>query len=113
MKIYQESESSFSLLLLLQQANKQRKGKNKKMLAEEAGKSRYLVQLCTVVDFQVGKEEFGWHKNQVLQGLAKSIHTKIGVCVFVCLHDHCDQALTCPKPWGPLPNFLVLPESPL
>jgi hypothetical protein len=33
------------------------------MLAEEeAGKSRYLVQLCTVVDFQVGKEEFGWHK---------------------------------------------------
>jgi hypothetical protein len=42
------------------------------MLAKEAGKSRFLVQLCTVVDFQVGKEEFGWHKNQVLQGLAKS-----------------------------------------
>jgi hypothetical protein len=42
------------------------------MLAEEAGKSTYLVQLCTVVDSQVGKKEFGWHKNQVLQGLAKS-----------------------------------------
>jgi hypothetical protein len=79
-KMYPNEDLSGVRLFLLPPASssptsKQAKEKrqNKKMLAEEAGgESRYLVQLCTVVDFQVGKEEFGWHKIQVLQGLAKS-----------------------------------------
>lgn len=105
---------SFSLLLLLlQQANKQReKRQNKKMLAER--RSWRMKISCPTLHscWFSGRKGRIWlaQKIKLFKGWPNLIHTKIGVCLFVCM-------IIVTKPWSalnhgaPLPNFVYFQKA--
>ncbi len=97
MKIYQESDSSFSLLLLLQQANKQReKAKQKNVGRRRSWKIKISCPTLHSCWFS-GRKGRIWlaQKIKLFKGWPNLIHTKIGVCLFVCM-------IIVTKPWSAL-----------